>query len=284
MKKIILCGFNILVALILTLTFTACGDGAGGGEEYEIGVTYYTVTFVTFNATAPAPIKVAAGSKISQPATPEKTGDLYNAKLSKWNTDIAVAWDFDTDTVNDDMTLTAVWTAFDIGDTGPGGGTIVYRDSGSFPRKSYFVKGDDGASYLFVDRTCYYLEAAKIVLFNTYRWASIGKESESIATNTPLGYGIQNTYRIIENDPYAPAAKFCTDFRGGNKTDWFLPNATEFNYFYTNRIAAGYSNDGLCWISTQEVLDNAIAINMNTGAAAPYSKLTPLNVIPMRVF
>jgi len=33
MKKIILCGFSILAVLILTLTFTACGDGAGGGDD-----------------------------------------------------------------------------------------------------------------------------------------------------------------------------------------------------------------------------------------------------------
>ena len=46
MKKIILCGFSILAVLILTLTFTACGDagdptspGGGGGSDKPFNVS-----------------------------------------------------------------------------------------------------------------------------------------------------------------------------------------------------------------------------------------------------
>jgi len=257
----------------------------------DIEITYYTVTFVTSNAQAPAPLKVAEGSKITQPVTPSKTSDGYNAKVSRWNTNLAVAWDFDTDTVNDDMTLTAVWTNFAIGDTGPGGGTIVHRDSGGFTRQYFTMYGENTVSSYF-SATCYYLEAApKQATTLTYAWASTGKESESMTTDAPIGYGRHNTGNIIGKDRNAPAAKFCVDYRGGNKNDWFLPSLDELKFVYDNRFVAGYDGTAsLYWTSTQEVSDTdtdpatATARNMYNGDDAQRVKSNPLYVIPMRAF
>ncbi|GHU78459.1 hypothetical protein FACS189462_3160 [Spirochaetia bacterium] len=106
-----------------------------------------------------------------------------------------------------------------IGDTGPGGGKIFYVSAG-------FTNTLTGVA-------CHYLEAAPADMSTTLAWAS---STDSIpGTQTHFGTGAANTVAILALDPNAPAAKACKDYRGGGKTDWFLPSKDELNEIFNNK-------------------------------------------------
>ena len=258
------------------------------------GATYYTVTFVTANAKAPAPLKVEAGSKITQPATPDKTADGYNAKLVRWNTGSSTAWNFASNTVTGNMTLYAVWAPYNIGDTGPGDGKIVYRNSAGFTRQGYTIVRN-GVMTPVLAKTVYYLECGvpDTILNNVgWTWASDGKGEVNITTNAARGYGMQNTRNIIQKDPDAQAAKRCIDYRNGNKADWFLPSERELLDIITNLADSGYSYpySRRFWASNQVSATKARIIIFSAGTLyAEYKDVGPekgggAGVIPMRAF
>ena len=103
-----------------------------------------------------------------------------------------------------------------IGGRGPGGGTIFYYD-------------EDGFEMIDTAEICYYLEVSP-AFTEEYPWASTGKTNFNTgATETAIGTGRYNTYLILADsaDPEAPAAKACAEYRGGGKSDWFLPSFDE---------------------------------------------------------
>ena len=72
-------------------------------------VQTYTVTFETSGGSAVAPVTVDAGSTVTKPADPTKSGYTFGG----WYKDstLQTPWDFANDTVTEDMTLYAKWTA-----------------------------------------------------------------------------------------------------------------------------------------------------------------------------
>ena len=122
-------------------------------------------------------------------------------------------------------------TTYKIGDTGPGGG-IVFYDKGS------------------VSNGWRYLEAAPVNQGTSLKWASYFYESTYITgTESAIGTGKANTAAILAVDGNAPAAKACADYRGGGKSDWFLPSKDELNEMYQARSHLDIS--GLFWSSSQ---------------------------------
>lgn len=89
----------VLVLLALVLCFASCND-----EPDVVEDIYYTVSFNTAGGTEIESIKVLAGSKIGKPEDPEKEGYIF----SSWKNG-TIPWDFESDTVNSDVTLNAVW-------------------------------------------------------------------------------------------------------------------------------------------------------------------------------
>ena len=268
-----------LAAIFLTAgLLVSCGDSPGGGD------IYYTVTFATPNATPPAKVTVLAGSKITQPRTPDKNSDGYNAKLTKWNTNIAVAWDFDNDSVYEDMTLTAVWAPYTAGEKGPAGGTIVRASSTKFSRGFYYNPSRQP------EKDCYYLECAPLPLsYSQIKWASNGKENTDIPnTYEDIGLGMRGTWEILTKDPNAPAAKYCADYSSGGRYDWFLPSPDELLCVRNHiDIAAfyGYLTVGY-WTSYQPTFEPTLAtwIEMKSGAINTQLKSLTASVLPMRAF
>lgn len=72
-------------------------------------VRTYTVAFDTSGGSAVAPVTVDAGSTVTKPADPTKSGYTFGG----WYKDstLQTPWDFANDTVTEDMTLYAKWTA-----------------------------------------------------------------------------------------------------------------------------------------------------------------------------
>jgi len=257
--------------------------------------TYYTVFFAASYAKAPASITVEAGTTVTQPPTPEKTGDFYNAKFRGWSQyeDLYSAWNFSVK-VTRTMTLYAFWQPYAIGDTGPGGGKIVYRNSEGFTRQSYIIVRNGVVTPVFA-KTCYYLEAAPVsnLSINYCSWASYNKGEENIPTNATRGYGMQNSRNIIQKDPGAwVAAKYCLDYQSGAKNDWFLPSERELLDLNTNLAASGYSlhSGKKFWTSNQVSTTHARVITLGAGTLSTEYKYDPPekgggnHIIPMRAF
>lgn len=115
--------------------------------------------------------------------------------------------------------------SYKIGDTGPGGGKVFY-DKGRY----------SGAWR--------YLEATPVKMNTKWQWVRPCFTAAKISgTRTAIGTGKKNTKLILAIDAEAPAAKACTDYRGGGKSDWFLPSKDELNELYKTRERIGITPD-----------------------------------------
>ena len=94
----ILAVFTALILAVLCLV--SCKDE----EPVVLKDVYYTVTFNTAGGSDIPSIKVLGGSKLSEPAIPERAGFIFNGWMNG-----TVKWNFSNDTVNSDITLVASW-------------------------------------------------------------------------------------------------------------------------------------------------------------------------------
>lgn len=131
--------------------------------------------------------------------------------------------------------MSAQEKTYKIGDRGPAGGWIFYA------KKTF-----DGWRYL---------EAAPV---DQSAEANRGCGGETIiccAEFTEIGYGEKNTQGIIEScGEKGIAAEICIAYRGGGKSDWFLPSKDELNLMYENLYLAGigdFVENGSYWSSTE---------------------------------
>lgn len=108
---------------------------------------------------------------------------------------------------------TGVYT---IGMKGPGGGIIFY-DKGKF---------SDGWRYL---------EAAPTDQSAGAPWGCANITFQNY-DGREVGQGKRNTIAIVRNECARPgtAARLCADYRGGGKSDWFLPSSVELYWMYKN--------------------------------------------------
>ncbi|MGM9683018.1 MAG: leucine-rich repeat protein [Eubacteriales bacterium] len=94
--------FAVFAALSLLLfALASCSDDEKGQDTDAV---YFTVSFNTAGAGEIEPRTVRSGQKIAEPVAPEKDNYIFNGWLNG-----TVMWDFGTDTVSSDMTLTAQW-------------------------------------------------------------------------------------------------------------------------------------------------------------------------------
>ncbi len=127
-----------------------------------------------------------------------------------------------------------VKTSYNIGEEGPGGGIIFY-----YSEEGFDVYQADGSV-----KRCNYLEVSKMEVANV-SWCSIKSGSDCcyINTNTELGFGKMNTYKIINGKHSGGtvsssncAAKACFEYSTAQtaKGEWFLPSKDELNLLYKN--------------------------------------------------
>jgi hypothetical protein len=120
----------------------------------------------------------------------------------------------------------------DIGETGPGGGTVFYYSAAGF-----------NCGPNFTDR-CYYLEVApatwKASVDPAFRWdpnsgdevhANIPNNANPHLITAEIGLGYKNSVQLFNsygnNDDYAAGA--ARRYAGGGKSDWYLGSAVEMN-------------------------------------------------------
>jgi hypothetical protein len=144
-------------------------------------------------------------------AKAEKGMKVYRYKKGIEDSQAIVKDETATDTKN---------TSDKIVKRGPGGGFIFYD------------KGNSDGGWR-------YLEAAPEDQSSGIQWHN-GDYIKTGVTDTAIGSGKSNTKKIIKaqgNSTYA--AKICADYRGGGKSDWFLPSKDELGLIYANLYKNG---------------------------------------------
>jgi hypothetical protein len=125
---------------------------------------------------------------------------------------------------------------YSIGDTGPAGGIVFYVDTADvYPGWTY-------------------LEAAPTDV-GVYKWGTGVYSSSLIGTSTAMGTGASNTATIVSTAGVdAPAAKACSDYIYGGKSDWFLPSKDELNLMFDLKTVIGgfdYVTLPIYWSSSE---------------------------------
>ena len=164
-------------------------------------------------------------------------------------------------------TVTDVEDEYNVGDTGPGGGIIVYVDEAGFNNSS---GGDTSIGAMCLTGTCHYLEMAPTELEGQYPW----------------------------DDAMVAAEEFSTP----SANDWVLPSKDALNemckYWFVDAISvicnddsesslalrlSGFSTDGY-WSSSESGVGSAWGQIFLLGGQSNASKLSPAYVRPVRAF
>jgi len=126
-----------------------------------------------------------------------------------------------------------------LGDQGPGGG-IVFYDAGSL---------QPWGRYLEVAPANWSKGASDYA-----PWCPLGAAGHQsfLPTQDALGAGSANTQLIIESCGIDTAAGKAAAYRGGKKSDWYLPAKDELNalWMYRSRARLGLSSN-YYWSSSQ---------------------------------
>ena len=167
-----------------------------------------------------------------------------------------------------------------VGDIGPGGGKVFY------------VKAAGFACGTALATTCKYLEAAPNTWFGgsadpTIVWSTNTSTAVGAsATGTAIGTGSKNTYWIADRDPANVAAMTVMAYRGGGKSDWYLPSTDELNALYLQRTTQGTLTNlfSFYWSSTELDARNVTSQDFGSGFVGPSLKTFPLPVRAIRAF
>ena len=237
-----------------------------------------TVSFSSNGGSPVSSITVVQNTPLMRmPPPPSKTGDF--CKFLGWYLGNS-EW-MQTNSVAADITLTAHWDSYKIGETRPGGGMIFYHDPGGF---TLYLTADDETGV-----TAYYLEAAPLSDNEKRKlaWAAANNINNTIPTGKAIGMGRRNTARILKKDVAAPAAGFCyTYVASGTRGEWFLPNIAEIKKLHAFGTVLGY--DPVDYWSSEQLSDyfsNALTFNFQfNGFIADRYKDGAYNVHPIRAF
>jgi len=156
--------------------------------------------------------------------------------------------------------------AYKIGDRGPAGGLVFY---------------DKGSS----TNGWQYMEAMPLDQVEA-PWGCTG-ESVAGADGKESGKGKTNTQAIIKGCRDGDtAAKKASAYRGGGKSDWFLPSKEELNSIYINLYSAGIGDieNSLYWSSSEDSANNAWIQKFSYGLQLSTIKNYKLRVIAVRSF
>ena len=272
--------FIILIILIINIFLLfSCDNWMKPMVPFIKDALSATVTFIhPDNVNENISVEAFINRKITRPNI---TKDGY---MIRWYNDTSLTkeWKFNTDVVyGKQIILYGKWIiSLNVGDPGPGGGSIFYVSSDGFT-----VQGiNSGNSGKWPDSyTAYYLEIPTNL--GAHPWAS-GDFSATIisGTSTALGTGRRNTAIILATDAAAPAALACINY--GTHGDWFLPSRAELSLYYNSGVPGIPSGSVYYWTSSQASSTIAYAINFNTGAEVFNQEKsgTTTRVLPIRAF
>ena len=179
--------------------------------------------------------------------------------------------------LTDTYTVNATFpTDYKVGDTGPGGGTIFYKDA----------TGKFGWTYLEAAPSAWSVNGDKPLAWGTS--GSIPELASITSTNDfadEIDNGAKNTSAIINQYPSQYyAANFCNAYSGAYKTDWFLPSIQELMQMYKQKDKIDNLINSFYWSSSQRDDNKAWRVSFNTGVSSYENKTSPHLVRPIRRF
>jgi uncharacterized repeat protein (TIGR02543 family) len=233
-----------IIAVFVIAMMVACEEPIANNESF-------TITFNSNGGSKVSPINVDYGDIIPKPEDPIKNG--YDCIFAGWY-DWTLTKEFTFNTaITADMILYAKWRPYELGETGPGGGKIFYRDEAGF------IMTDN-------NQVCHYLEAAPADMDTKLTWREQGVNY--LRTETNLGAGRNNTYLIMTTPDFypepilniviSPAAQACYEYKKGGKNDWFLPSKDELEVLYLNKAYVNNFLSNYYWSSTGVETDGDI--------------------------
>lgn len=194
--------------------------------KWAVAPVTHTVTFDTKGGSSVSEKTAAEGTTINSPAAPSKEGFLFGG----WYKDEAykTLWDFETDTVDTNITLFARWlAAFTVTFDSQGGSqvdsqTVAEGGAAKKPNdptkagylfKGWYQKGDDSALWDFEKNTV----AENLTLYA--KWEELPPETYTITFNSQGGSQV-DSFTVIEGQliqqPNNPVRE------GWSFAGWFL--------------------------------------------------------------
>ena len=163
-----------------------------------------------------------------------------------------------------------------VGDRGPGGGIIFYKNLTRAVGSQYFEAACAGWS----DGTC----GGSDLTDPPAVWGCFGTPIAG-ANRTAKGTGEQNTNAIVAGCPTVGiAARRAKNLVLGGKSDWFLPSKNELNQMYIRRTAIGGFSGAFYWSSSELVDGSAWTQYFNDGNQINDDKDYSNYVRPVRAF
>ena len=162
-----------------------------------------------------------------------------------------------------------------VGDRGPGGGIIFYKDLTRAAGSQYFEAACAG----------WLNNCDGTTADPTADWGCNG-ESIIFADATAIGTGEGNTARIVDgcSDYAGFAADLATDYSNSGESDWFLPSKDELNKLYINRASVGGLSTASYWSSSEYGANSAWRQSFDDGGQTNSAKLNTFYVRPVRSF
>jgi len=182
--------------------------------------------------------------------------------------------------------------ALQVGDTGPGGGTVFYVADVPFPCGER------------LETTCTHLEAAPPDAERRLPWSGQGNHDADVegAEHADIGGGAANSVAItaVPGNETGTAAAWARDYEHGGKTDWYLPASEELEELckYAHGNATGdptevCNNEGLLspdftpddyWSSTEQGPARARIVDIERGGTGTIFKPSSYLARPIRAF
>ncbi|CAB4959946.1 unannotated protein [freshwater metagenome] len=153
-----------------------------------------------------------------------------------------------------------------VGDTGPGGGTVFYVANPDESWGNYLEAAPGGWNGTDEDPNA--------------KWCSKGLDSFYLSSG--IGSGYANT---VEMGIWCDNANVARSYKGGGKSDWFLPSIDELNEFYEQRETVGGFGDGSYWSSSMNLLGDAWCQRFSDGDQSFYgTQRVGRGIRPVRMF
>ena len=161
-----------------------------------------------------------------------------------------------------------------LGDTGPGGGTIFYKDLTRPAGSQYFEAACAGWT-----KSCDGTTPDPTAEWGCYSASIFGADGQAIGT------GEQNTADILAGCADSGiAARLADEYSNSGESDWFLPSKDDLNQMYVERIRVGGFSGGFYWSSSEYDSNFASLQIFSTGYPTTYAKLSMNHVRPVRSF
>ncbi len=164
---------------------------------------------------------------------------------------------------------------YKIGDKGPAGGIIAYKNNDSSMDWTYIEVAPSNWNNEEIDPKFF--------------WGARKKKVGELARE--IGSGYDNTKRIVDfisqYEVASYAALVCDQLNFGGYNDWFLPCDEELYLLYTNLHLNGLGNFSIddSYYSSSEVNSlNSHILSMKNGNIASSSKNSPKYIRPIRRF